>query len=229
MRSLRSGVLLALSICWPAGAAYITIADHSADYTEVVAPAGWAYQWSTAANIGTGSYTNLLWNSSGFPDVPAGPRFAFSASGSWPWDGRYTYIRQLTMNVGQPGEFTILAYTVQPGEAGPSLFHGTFAGDDPLGENGNSDGWDLRVYVNNNLIAQIAYGWTMSVLPLDYDLGTLVVGDQVILAMGAGANNLFDRGAMTMQVLTDVPEPSTFALAAAGAAALALLRRMKKP
>ncbi len=222
MRSLKSTVLLALLICWPVCGAYITIADHASDYTGVNPSTGWSYQWTTAANIGTGAYTDLLWNTS---SMPGGPRYAYASSGTWPWDGRYTYIRQLTMNVGLPGEYAVLAYTIQSGEAGPTLFQGSFAGDDPDGANGNSDGWELRVYVNTNLIAQIAYGWTMSALPLDFDLGSLSEGDQVVFAMGGGNNNHFDRAAMSMKLLVSIPEPSSFALAAAGVAALLALGR----
>jgi hypothetical protein len=43
--------------------------------------------------------------------------------------------------------------------------------------------------------------------------------------MGAGNDNQYDRGAMSMQVMTSVPEPASVALMAAGAAVLALLRR----
>ncbi|MBI4890735.1 MAG: PEP-CTERM sorting domain-containing protein [Acidobacteria bacterium] len=215
--------LLLVGLCLPAGASLI-IADHQADYTEINPPAGWSYLWSRADNIGTGAYDVLLWN----PIV--GGRYAVSASGIWPWDGRYTYIRQRTMNVGWIGEFTVLAYTIQNGEGGHITFTGEFGGDDVLGSSGNSDGWDLRVYVNNTLIDRIVYGWTMDHIGLNYALGSLNEGDTVYFAMGTNNGNYWDRG--TMQVVltnTDIviPEPGTLALVALGGVLICALRRRR--
>ncbi len=213
--------LLLVGLCLPAGASLI-IADHQADYTDLNPPAGWSYLWSRADNVGTGAYGVLVWN----PIL--GGRYASSPLGVWPWDRRFTYIRQRTMNVGWIGEFTILAYTIQSGQSGNILFSGDFGGDDPDGANGNSDGWDLRLYVNNTLIDRIVYGWTMDHISLNYALGNLAVGDTVYFAMGSNNDNYWDRGTMQMVLInTDlaIPEPGTLALVVLGGALILALRR----
>jgi hypothetical protein len=129
------------------------------------------------------------------------------------------------MNIGLPGEYTIVAYTVQPGEQGHVTLNGHFAGDDPGGAGGWSDGWALALYVNDNQIASMMQSWTMSPLSLNYDLGWMSPGDTLYFAIGGGSGNWYDRARFDLQLTSDIPEPGTIALVGAGMLLVGLLRR----
>lgn len=212
--------LLTLALALPVQAATV-IADHPADYVATTPAAGWAYLTSGVGDLGTSSsYQALLWN-------PTIMGYGYMATGTWgaAWGDRYTYIKQGTLNMGLPGEYTIFAYTVQAGEQGRVAFSGTFAGDDPGGASGGSDGWALGLYVNDSYIDSLMQAWTMSPLSLNYDLGWLNPGDTVYFAVGGGAANWFDRASLSMQLTSEVPEPGTFGLIGAGVILVGLLRR----
>lgn len=214
--------LLILAMVAPVQAA--VIADHPGDYVAVSPMPGWSYLTAGVGDLGNSSaYQALQWNT----NISA---YAYMSTGIWngtDWGGRYTYIKSNTLNIGLPGEYTILAYTIQAGEAGGNIdMEGVFAGSDPGGEE-TSDGWELAIYVNDTLITSMVQAWTMSPLSLNRSLGPLSVGDTVYVAVGGGKNNWFDRATLDMRLTNQVPEPGTLALVGAGALLLGLARRRR--
>lgn len=223
MSKLSTWTLLLLALVLPVQAA--VIADHPADYVAVAPTPGWAYLTAGVGDLGnSAAYQALQWNT----NISA---YAYMSTGTWngtDWGGRYTYIKSNTLNVGLPGEYTILAYTIQPGEVGGNInLEGVFAGNDRGGADLNSDGWQLAIYVNDNLITSMVQAWTMSPLSLNRNLGPLNVGDTVYVAVGAGNTNWYDRATLDMRLLNNVPEPGTLALVGAGALLLGLARRRR--
>jgi len=214
MRRLGLMGVTALAFAFCANAAII--ADHPADYTTLVPTTGWSYLTNTGGAIGDDSnYTPLFWNST----VSA---YAYAATGSWGWSGRYTYLRNDRIHPGPGGaipEYAILAYTVQPGEEGGGNLTGYIIGDDL---SGLSDGWDLRIYVGNSLISAATIGWSAAPQLFTAQLGTLVSGDTVYVALGPNGDHSYDRAVLGFQVET--PEPGSLALVGGGAILLGLLR-----
>lgn len=129
---------------------------------------------------------------------------------------------------GLAGEFAILGYTLQPGEEGHVFFNGSLTGWDTTGV---SDGWDVRIYLGTVLVHSLLVDWSTSPqdilagIPASGDLGMLVAGQTIYIAIGNRTSDAFDTAILDATLEVRTPEPGSFILLAAGAAALALLRR----
>lgn len=224
------GALLLLSGIAPAA----IIADHPADFASPPT-AGWAYYTGTAGNSAT--YVPLVWNTTTDGTFTVNS-FAPSATGMWgsaDWGGSYTIVSGMRdggkyyIHPGKPGTAVILAYTVQPGEAGVGTIFGTLAGF-----NAASDGWDVSVYVGNVLKNAVSLSWSsleQNILGSGTGaLGDLVAGDTVYVAIDARLTDTGDTASINFKInseaaITETPEPTTFALAGLGALAIGMLRR----
>lgn len=207
-----------------------TIADLTADYTTVAPTGGWQYLRNTGTIGNDANYTALLWD--------AGFSFYDTTGGGFPGPGpEYTLFAGA--GVLHPGlgttqgsgfdRYVILAYTIQAGEAGAvNLVNGAIGGNDPNGAGGNSNGWDIQIYVGNvQAGSTLLVPWSLSDTGFSQSLGVLNVGDTVYVAVGPNGNHLYDSAHVQFQLdsTSQVPEPQTYLMLGVGLAGLAARRK----
>lgn len=202
----------------PVSAAPIKVADYCDDFDFPNPPTGWSYQWNENGAIGSAAnYSDLLWNGvrydsdgdSGLPD---------------PEPARYVMLRG---NSGHPGfaqgngnahdRFAIAGYTIgEPGDyfISDSSFENSSAG---------GDGVELRVYVNDveRLARTVDDEGSTN---FDMDLGELISGDTIYVAMGPRGNDSYDTTHLDFTV-NQVPEPAAVGLLVLGGCLLLWRRR----
>lgn len=161
------------SLCWSS-----PIADFRDDFLENSPATGWSYQWSKNGPVGTAAnYVDLTWDAGAtrYDDTPgiqggtAEGWLNVNATGGHPPRGTGD------LAIPQDG-YTIMAYTIQPGEEGLTYFSGSFHGNDS----------DYRVYVNDTLMVNPTPGGAFNI---KQSLGTLAPGDTVYVAVGPNLND----------------------------------------
>lgn len=198
---------------------------------------GWNYMWNPTGVIGVASgYQALAPNTvATFPMSYGGSKPLFSAVGNVAFNatgqGNFQYGRVAETSFhpglwagGTVGDVRgIIAYTIQPGEAGTiNVINSSFAKLVTT----SSNGVDLDIYVNDTLISSLSKNGFNSLTASDFNgsLGDLVVGDTVYVTIGNNGNDAFDASVIDFQ-LESIPEPS--AALFGGLGMLALLRRRR--
>jgi hypothetical protein len=207
------------------------IANYQWDWNDVSHLGGWRYLVNTNGPVGNdANYVELVWNSQ---------RNWYSASPTaWPVSGvagtvymykNPTFPNQCTACPGQglrnqpprgnafPG-YAIASYEVQPGQEGVGRISNSFLmlrDWKAPNEAGVvlSDGVDLIVYVNNTPIKSMRID-EMRKVDFNCDLGTLMAGDRVYVALGPGIGpekaDYFDGTDIAYQIdAAPVREPPT--------------------
>jgi hypothetical protein len=231
VRMRRALLVAALVLLGAVHARAGVIADLSSDFTPVSFPAGWQYLRNTGPIETVPNYVPLVWHSSlSIYDVdgvnmPA-PGFDYtlvSPSVSHPGLG--------TAQGSSFDRYLVLAYTLQPGEAGSVEVNGGIAGIDPGGAGGASNGWDIRTFVGSSEIGgPLTFPWFEHPRLFSRQLGVLSDGETVYVALGPSGNHLFDAAAFDFAISSTpveqpVPEPATTVLALGLAAAFGARRR----
>ena len=222
---------IALSALCGAG----VIADLVSDFQPVAFPPGWQYLRNTGPIGTSANYVQLLWDvgsdrydvtGAGTPAVvPTGLDYTqLTSSGT-------THPGQGIAQGAPENRYFIAAYTVQAGENGLVSVSGTLTGLDRSGAGGNSNGWDIRVFVGDTQAGgtQI-FPWSTSAGPFAQALGLLDVGDEIYVALGPNGSHLFDSARLSLQLTSStIPEPTTILTCALGMALLAIhgLRRQQ--
>lgn len=249
LKPLLAGALLA---CGAASAPAAVIAHFSAEFptsslgatqpysgSEIPAT-GWDYLWNPTGTVGTSSsYQSLVPNtfSTGtwYPGS-GGASAMFTNIGNLKFNdaGQGDYIfGRVALTSFHPGRFVtgtdyrgIIAYTIQPGEAGTvNIVNSSFA-KLTVATGSGANGVDLDIYVNDTLIGALSKDGFQSLTASDFDgsLGDLVVGDTVYVTIGNNGNDAFDASVVDFQ-LVSIPEPAVALLGGIGL--LGLLRRRR--
>lgn len=230
-RALMTGAIL-LALHGHANAAII--ASLIGDFTSPVFPIGWQYLRNTGPIGTSATYSPLLWdaamafydvNPGTFPDIPPvwGDYTLLAATFAHPGPG--------TVQGAALNQYLVVAYTLQPGEAGSiDLVNGSLAGIDPTG---TSNGWDVRTFVGDSEVGPaILFDWSASPAAFSRSLGIMNVGDTLYVGLGPRGDHLFDSAAFDFTLTSTpveepapVPEPASAALAIGLATAFGARRR----
>lgn len=209
------------------------IASLTGEFSSPTAPVGWQYLRNVGQLGVSASYAALVWDSAfNFYDVSPGTFPAIPPS----W-GDYTLFNAARAHPG-PGvgqgaaenHYLILAYTIQPGEAGDiELIDGSIAGNNPTGP---SNGWDVRTFVGDTEVGSaLLFDWSSSAATFSRLLGNMSAGETVYVALGPRDNHGFDEAAFDFRLTSTpvepapVPEPASTALAIGLAAVFGARRR----
>jgi len=228
-RVFALGIML-LAFQSPASAAII--ASLSGDFTTTSFPVGWQYMRNTGSIDTSPGYTPLLWD-----DV----RGLYSFDGmTMPNPGPPLDYTLLAAGSAHPGSGTaqgssfdrylVLAYTIQPGEAGAiQLIDGSVRG---LDDSGPSNGWDVLTFVGGSQVgSQLVFPWSPMSTAFSRSIGPMSVGETVYVALGPNGNHLYDSVAFDFTLTSEpiepspVPEPASTALAISIAVAAGSRRR----
>jgi hypothetical protein len=157
--------------------------------------AGWNYLWNPDGTLGAAAnYQPLAPNTvNTFPSANGGGIFPmFTRIGNLPfnhpdqWIFRYGRIAKTSIH---PGKFidgkdyrAIIAYTIQPGEAGKVRI----ANSSLAKYRADGNGVDFDVYVNDRLVSALSKDGFQSLAASDFNgsLGTLSVGDTIYVTLG---------------------------------------------
>lgn len=215
------------------------IADFNDDFQSPTPSAGWAYLYNgTNKTVGDSSgYVSLVWcagqnkyrSNANYPSTwtrPAanagvGANYVSTAlgaaEGSWSEENP------------RLDHYTILAYTIQAGEAGiVSIVNSTVSVNAQSWQSGVD--MDLKVYVNDTLkysldtLVKYVEGAGDNVVSNTFDvaMGQLNVGDTVYVCLGPKGNSYRDYTATFDFSLDMVPEPTTVILLGLGVLGLKL-------
>lgn len=229
---------------------WTTVADYAAEFRQGTPAPGWKYMWNPTGRLGNAAaFAPLYWSSSaGAYNATGGPMQAPS-NGKLHNDD-YMALGSYGGHPGQPGYNVIAGYTLQA-EDGAGFYRlaaSSLMKADAIASPGE-DGLTLWVYVNNALKGSMSTVPTSgAVINFNRDLGNLVVGDTIYVAIGAAANLSFDSfknfnfqlqrkwsgagviGGGGAFIIQTVPEPAGAVVAMAGlAAAVGMRRRLREP
>lgn len=177
----------------PPKAAGIVVGSFRGDFQRSTPKAGWRYLWNALGDLGTpANYSELQWR-----DTPE-PMYAPDAQGPYPNPPPASYLR-VTAEGGHPGHgpgrtrlpyeyYVIYAFTVP--ERGTYRLSNTSLARVNGGKSGTVH---VRVFVNDaetgpDVVCRSAEG-----IPFHRDLGALVAGNTVYVAVGAGEADGEDR------------------------------------
>ena len=171
----------------------IVVGSFRGDFQRSTPEAGWRYLWNAHGDLGTAAnYSELQWR-----DTPE-PMYVPDAQGPYPNPPPASYLR-VTAEGGHPGHgpsrtrlpydyYVIYAFTVP--ERGTYRLANTSLARVNGGKSGTVH---VRVFVNDaetgpDVVCRSAEG-----IPFDRDLGALVAGNTVYVAVGAGEADGEDR------------------------------------
>jgi hypothetical protein len=217
---------------------WTTVADYAAEFRQGTPGAGWKYMWNPTGKLGNAAaFAPLIWSSSvGAYNATGGPMQA--PSGGRLHADDYLALGSYGGHPGQPGYNVIAGYTIQAEDGGGMyrLAASTLMKADAIASAGE-DGLTLMVYVNNALRGSMMTVPTSgAAITFNRDLGQLLVGDTIYVAIGAATNLSNDSfknfnfqiqrqwsggGAYIIQLL---PEPTSAVMALAGLAVAAGMR-----
>ncbi|NOX55975.1 MAG: tandem-95 repeat protein, partial [Planctomycetes bacterium] len=177
------------------------VADFNDDMQGSAPAAGWSYLWNKNGPIGdSANYVPLIWSGVTYDadGVPGGPA---------PGDGKYINMRKMR---GHPGagvaegsavdRYAIAAFTVSR----PGFYRIVDSSITPWHPNGNGNGIELVILVNNTLVdnsRQIVPPQTTA--SFDQPLGLLSTGDTVYVAIGPNSNSGADPFSLDFSLALD--------------------------
>ncbi|MFW6164329.1 MAG: hypothetical protein ACODAJ_16290, partial [Planctomycetota bacterium] len=201
MRLISKLRLVVLSLGLTAAASWaVTVADYQGDFQGGTFPTGWAYQWNETSDIGTAAgYTDLIWDGASRWDVDGAPGLPGPNPGAWVYLGATGGHpgRGVNDGVGTPFDrYAIAGYEVQPGEAGFLQVGGSGV----TVNSGNSNGLDVRVFVNDTLANRIIETPGGGPSSVNTVLGRVGVGDTVYVAVGPNTDDSWDGFGLDVRI-----------------------------
>ncbi len=201
---------------WNLAKSEVVIANFQADYLAGTTAGqtrpqrsadGWNYMQNASGSIGnSANYTSLVWatGTSQYLPTSTGP----SVPAVW-FDAGKTKVHP-----GDGSVHSILAYTVQAGEAGISRI----ASSSIYVPGSSSNGITYSIFVDNTQIGTTTTLAKQTNGSFNVSLGSLSVGQTVYVAVGNNGSAGSDTTEINFQILSTVPEPGTLLLGGIAAA-----------